>query len=76
MVHIYTTKSCPSCMVAKQYMTKNNIPFKEVNVETEFDDFMEVYNATQVSAVPQFKLGKDYIVGFNPKAISEYAETL
>lgn len=74
MVEIYTTNSCPSCKVAKSFMAQNKVKYVEKNVEENDHFATEMMNATGASIVPQFKLGEEYVVGFNPKAIQDFVK--
>ena len=75
---LYSTSWCPHCKKAKEYFTKNNIPFINRDVEldqTAMEKLLHKYNS---KAVPVIVIGDDTIIlkGFNKqefeKAIEEY----
>lgn len=33
-IKVYTTTWCPDCHMAKRFLSANNIPYEEVNIET------------------------------------------
>lgn len=68
---LYSVGWCPHCREAREYLTKNNIPFINRDVELDskaMDDLTIKYNSTGVPVVV-FGKGKDEIVmkGFTPE---------
>lgn len=75
---LYSTSWCPHCKNAKEYLTKNNIPFINRDVELDpaaMDTLLHKYDSR---AVPVIVIGNDTIIlkGFSrqefEKAIEEY----
>jgi glutaredoxin-like YruB-family protein len=59
MVVLYSTSWCPHCRAAKEYFTKNNIPFINRDVEldaTAMDNLTKKYKS---QGVPVIVIGKD-----------------
>jgi glutaredoxin-like YruB-family protein len=59
MVVLYSTSWCPHCKAAKEYFTKNNIPFINRDVEldaTAMDDLTKKYKS---QGIPVIVIGKD-----------------
>ena len=59
MVVLYSTSWCPHCREAKEYFTKNNIPFINRDVElddTAMDNLTKKYKS---QGVPVIVIGKD-----------------
>jgi glutaredoxin 3 len=59
MIVLYSTSWCPHCKAAKEYFTKNNIPFINRDVEldaTAMDDLTKKYKS---QGVPVIVIGKD-----------------
>jgi glutaredoxin len=77
-VRLYTLSTCPWCRKAKQYFTKNKIPFENIDYDlaTEEEqeaimDQMDEYGGT--GEFPFAIIGKDSVCGFDP---DEYARLL
>ncbi|WP_182199959.1 glutaredoxin family protein [Paraliobacillus salinarum] len=66
---VYTTTSCPYCVMLKNYLTDQNIPFEEVNVEEKPDAMRYVVESTGQMGVPQTEVNGKWIVGFDPNQI-------
>jgi mycoredoxin len=47
MIKMYTTSWCGDCQITKNFLTKLNIPFEEINIEesTEAADYVVKVNA-------------------------------
>ena len=75
---IYSTSWCPHCKNAKEYLTKNNIPFINRDVELDPSAMDTLLNKYDSRAVPVIVIGDDTIIlkGFSEqefkKAIEEY----
>jgi glutaredoxin-like YruB-family protein len=72
---LYSVAWCPHCRAAKEYLTKNDIPFINRDVEVDskaMDDLTIKYNSTGVPVII-FGNGKDEIImkGFTPELFQE-----
>lgn len=64
-VKIYSTASCPICDKTKMLLTKWNIPFEEVRVDTSTDNLKEMLGKTNhARTVPQIVINDTWIGGF------------
>lgn len=70
-VKIYSTSSCPYCVIAKEYLKKHKIPFVEVNVSEDRNAAMEIIQKTGQRGVPVIEINGEMIVGFNEPAIKK-----
>ena len=68
-VVLFSTPTCSWCRRAKKYMRENKIPFKEVNVERDAAAARDVQRKTGQAGVPVIKIGSEWIVGFDRRAI-------
>lgn len=64
-VEIYSTESCHFCHMAKEWMTKNNIPYVDYNVGTDIERKKEMIEMTGQMGVPVIKIGDDVMIGFS-----------
>jgi len=61
---IYTKSACPFCVSAKQLLEMKNIPYTEINIESEgnLKVLMEVVPGAKT--VPQIFIDNEYVGGF------------
>lgn len=69
-VKVYSTETCPWCDKAKEYLKSLNVEFESVNVSGDKQAAMELVKKTRQMGVPVVQVGEEYIVGYNPDAIS------
>ena len=71
----YTVSWCPHCRAAKEYLTRNNIPFINKDVEVDDKAMQELTGTYKSQGVPVIVIGtgKDEIVlkGFTPASFEE-----
>lgn len=70
-VKIYTTRTCPYCMMAKQFLKDNKINFSEIDVSSNREAAMEMVKASGQTGVPVIDVNGKLIVGFNKNALKE-----
>ncbi|MDN4493042.1 glutaredoxin domain-containing protein [Ureibacillus aquaedulcis] len=70
-VTVYTTTTCPYCTMVKGFLSQNNIPFKEVNVENDPAMMQKVVDQTGQMGVPQTEIDGKWVLGFDPTRILE-----
>jgi len=68
-VTVYTTSSCPYCVMLTNFLAEKNIPFKEVNVEKDAKTMQKVVEATGQMGVPQTEVNGNWVLGFDPERI-------
>lgn len=77
---LYTVAWCPHCREAKEYLTKNEIPFINRDVEVDpkaMEELTGKYNSNGVPVIV-FGNGKNEVVlrGFTPELFQEYLKKL
>lgn len=70
-VVIYTSSSCPWCAAAKAYLSKNRIPFREINVSQNPSAAAELVKRTGQTGVPQLDIDGTFVVGFDRPKIDK-----
>jgi glutaredoxin 3 len=70
-VVIYSTPACHFCNLAKEYLTKNNIPFESFDVSTDREKQMEILDKTGQMGVPVILIDEEVVVGFNKPVIDQ-----
>ena len=65
-VTVYSAPWCPDCREAKRFLTKNNIPYKEVDIETTPGAVDEIIKRTGKRAIPQFIIDGEWVQPYRP----------
>lgn len=68
-VTVYTTNRCPYCVMLKNFLEDQNIPFKEVNVEAKPEMMEYVVRQTGQMGVPQSEVNGKWVLGYDPQNI-------
>ena len=70
-VKIYTTPSCGYCAMAKKFFKDRGIDYTEINVAADAQEREKMIKKTGQMGVPVIEIGKETIIGFDKKKISE-----
>ncbi len=70
-VIVYTTPSCPHCTHLKNYLNRNHILFKEVDVSKDQKLAQELVRKSGQQGVPQTEINGRIIVGFDKQKIDQ-----
>lgn len=70
-VIVYSTPTCPYCIMAKDYLSEKNIPFENVDVSADPAKAKEMIQKTGQRGVPVIDMGGTIIVGFDRNRIEE-----
>ena len=65
-VKVYSAVWCRDCRVAKNFLTKHNIPFQEVDIERTPGAVEELEDNVGKRAIPQFVLDGKWIQPYRP----------
>jgi mycoredoxin len=60
-ITVYTAFWCPDCREAKRFLKQNNLPFKEIDIETTPGAADEVVKQTGKRAIPQFVIDGEWV---------------
>lgn len=71
MLKIYSTKTCPWCFKAKQFMDEEGIDYQEIDVTTDADGQRDLIALTNQRSVPVVVLGEKFVLGFDPDGIRQ-----
>lgn len=75
MVKIYTTTTCPYCVMAKDYFKEKGIAYEEHNVAEDEKAREEMINKSHQMGVPVIDIDGVVIVGFNRAEIDKAIES-
>ncbi|MBI3283117.1 glutaredoxin family protein [Candidatus Curtissbacteria bacterium] len=75
-VTMYTTRTCPFCMMQKNYFAEKKIDYTEILVDENPDEAMKMIEISGQMGVPFTVIGKDdgsqvTILGFDKAKIDE-----
>ncbi len=70
-VKVYSTSTCPYCVMAKEFLKKNNIQFENIDVGINRQAGQEMMDKTGQMGVPVLDIDGEIIVGFDKDAISK-----
>lgn len=75
-VTIYTTKTCPFCMMQKNYFTEKKVQYSEILVDEKPDEAVKMIEISGQMGVPFTVIDKDdgtrvTILGFDKTRIDE-----
>lgn len=64
-VKVYTTPTCPYCIMAKRFLKENNVKFEELDVSSNERALAEMLEKTGQQGVPVIDVDGQLIVGFD-----------
>ena len=70
-VIVYSTPTCPYCVMAKNYFKENNVPFEDVDVSADQSKAREMVQKSGQMGVPVIDIDGQVIVGFRPDVFEE-----
>ena len=71
---VYSTKTCPYCNMAKEYLRSKDIKFEDVYVDIETDRQPEMIAKSGQTGVPVLDIDGDIVIGFNKPVIDNYLQ--
>ncbi|MCL5004812.1 MAG: glutathione S-transferase N-terminal domain-containing protein [Patescibacteria group bacterium] len=71
MVKIYTTQTCPYCIMAKDYFKKLGVEYQEADVSIDEKAREELIAKSHQMGVPVIDINGTIIVGFNRPEIDK-----
>jgi glutaredoxin 3 len=70
-VKVYSTATCPYCMMLKGFLKEKNIEFQNLDVGIDKNAFKEMKDKSGQMGVPVLDIEGKIIVGFDKDAISK-----
>lgn len=65
-VTVYSTPTCPYCVMAKNYFKKVGVEYKDVDVSRDENAAREMVMKSGQMGVPVIDINGDIVVGFRP----------
>ncbi len=70
-ISIYSTTTCPWCVLAKNYFKNKNIEFENFNVGEDHEKAQEMIKISGQMGVPVIKIDDEILVGFDQAKIEK-----
>jgi len=70
-VKIYTTPTCPFCLMAKEYLKEKGIEFEEIDVSKDENAAMEMIKKSGQMGVPVIEIDNEIVIGFDKEKIDQ-----
>jgi glutaredoxin 3 len=70
-VTVYSTPTCPYCVMVKSYLKENKVEFTDVNVAEDKDKAQEMIDKSGQMGVPVLEINGKIIIGFDKTAIQK-----
>ena len=68
---IYSTPTCPYCKRAKDYLSRKEIPYIDINVAQDREKAKEMIDKSGQMGVPVITIGDEIVVGFNQSLVDK-----
>lgn len=68
-ITVYTTNTCPYCVMMKNFLKEQGLSFKEVNVQRDPIAANRLVAATGQLGVPQTEINGQWVLGFDPEEV-------
>ncbi|WML44730.1 glutaredoxin family protein [Neobacillus sp. PS3-40] len=68
-ITVYTTNSCPYCVMMKNYLKEQGLPYREVNVQLDQVAANKLVATTGQLGVPQTEINGQWVLGFDPEKV-------
>lgn len=68
-VIVYSTQTCPFCIMAKDWLRQHKIDFQDFDVERDNEKLKEMIQKSGQTGVPVIDVDGKVIVGFNEQAL-------
>ncbi|MGH8462340.1 MAG: glutaredoxin 3 [Stenotrophobium sp.] len=75
-VRMYTTGSCPFCIMAKRLLQRKGVAVEEVRVDTDTAQRDEMMRITGRRTVPQIFVGETHVGGYDELSSLDHAGKL
>jgi len=70
-VIVYSTPTCPYCVMVKNYLKENHVEFEEINVAEDQQKAKEMVDKSGQMGVPVVEIGDELVIGFDKEKIKK-----
>ncbi|MCM3764582.1 glutaredoxin family protein [Neobacillus niacini] len=71
-ITVYTTNTCPYCVMMKNFLTQQGLTFKEVNVQRDQAAATRLVKTTGQLGVPQTEVNGQWVLGYDPDKVMRF----
>ncbi len=68
-ITVYTTNTCPYCVMVKNFLNEQGIQFQEINVQNDPEAGRKLVETTGQMGVPQTEIDGQWVIGYDPDSI-------
>ena len=68
-IKIYSTKTCPYCVMAKDYLAEKGVEFDYIDVSEDQEQAKEMVEKSGQMGVPVLDINGEIIIGFDKEKI-------
>ena len=69
-ITVYTTTTCPYCVMVTDFLKEKNVEFKEINVQSDPAIMQKIVDETGQMGVPQTDINGEWVLGFDPNKLT------
>lgn len=70
-IKVYSTPTCPFCIMAKKFLKDNNIEFEDIDVSRDIKAAKEMVEKTGQMGVPVIEIDGEIVIGFDRDKIKK-----
>jgi len=70
-VKVYSTSTCPYCVMEKEWLKQNNIEFEDINVGEDKEAAKEMVEKSGQMGVPVTEINGEWILGFDKEKLKK-----
>lgn len=70
-VKVYSTKTCPHCILVKDFLRDHKVKFEDIDVEEDDKALQKIIKKSGQMNLPVIEIGKKIIIGSNLDAIKK-----
>lgn len=70
-VKVYSTETCPYCVMAKDFLKQNKVTFEDIDVSKDHKAAEEMVRKSGQYGVPVIEVDGHIIIGFDKEALKK-----
>lgn len=71
IVKVYSTPTCPYCVMVKDFLKQNKVAFEDINVADDEEAANEMVEKSGQMGVPVIIVGKEVVIGCDKSRLKE-----
>lgn len=68
-VIVYSTQTCPYCVMVKEYLKEKDVKFEDIDVGSDHNKAREMVEKSGQMGVPVTEIDGEIVIGFNKEKI-------